>query len=898
MTHHNDRSSQRSARATKAPSQSAFGLTAAMVALVAGAPAGFAQSSVDDGAPGEGLGSLMNLLGGKGDQAQPEAGAPGGDQDSFRTDGVYYDENATVELHVQDEDLTAVLQMLSIQSERNIVASKDVSARVTANLYGVTFHEALDAILHVNGYGYIERGNFIYVYPIDVLVEIEQAARQRTSRVIRLNFLNAVDAASFVSPMLSEEGEIKSNGKIGAWTDPTTPTGNEEFANESTLVVYDYPENIDAIESLLRELDTRPAQILVEATIVQTSLNEQNAFGVDFSIIGDLDFVEFLNPLGAVESLIDGGTASSPVPADGEGRAIVSNPGNTSGPATFKAGIVDEDVAVFVRLLDQVTDTTIISNPKVVTLNRQPGRVLVGRKVGYLQTTATDTATTQTVEFLDTGTQLNFRPFVTSDGVIRMELKPQVSEASLRSATDASGVAVTIPDEITNELAANVLVPDGHTIVLGGLFRESTTATRRQVPVLGDIPILGAAFRGHDDDVQRQEIIFLITPSIVSDQVLVDQGMRGEDAVRRVRAGAREGTLPFSRSRQAAQLLVEAEHLEAEGKTNQALHKVRRALRLAPAQPDAIEVRERLVNEKDVWPSGSVLNDIIQSDAERSLQHNILQHGWWGARDSLSKVSHEEPSTIASKTPSAKSRSPQQTSTASVSSMASHREARIAARAQAGSTQPQFSPEVVSEVETYDSTAVVAEEPANGEWWTTASFQEFMKTWDAEVAKEQGRSPAASEQWWTSRDFIQFLKAYEASAMADAAAGEGVSTAPITTTPTDATGTSADEFASEPEMGFDGLTTGVETGAETGVEPIVSESDRVPLYEDNPYVYYPADEVPSGFEQESFEEAVAEMNSRNGGDSDVDEYVQYLEDAESTPSYTEVDDEDPEDPRH
>src|SRR5262249_23249315 len=143
------------------------------------------------------------------------------------------------------------------------------------------------------------------------------------------------------------------------------------------------------------------------------------------------------------------------VPDGAGGTGVVGTAGNTAGPATLKVGIVSNDVAVFMRLLDEVTDTTLLSHPQIMALNRQAARVLVGRKVGYLNTTSTDTATTQTVEFLDTGTQLYFRPFVTNEGMIRMELKPQVSEAVIRDTKDATGAAVTIPDEITNELVTN-----------------------------------------------------------------------------------------------------------------------------------------------------------------------------------------------------------------------------------------------------------------------------------------------------------------------------------------------------------------------------------------------------------------------------------------------------------
>ncbi len=542
---------------------------------------------------------------------------------------VSVDENLIVEMHVKDEDLSNVLQMLSMQSQRNIVASQAVSATVTANLYGVTFFEALDSILHANGFGYVEKGNFIYVYTLEEIETISEATRVRIGKVLKLNYLNAIDAAEFVKPLLSDGGQIKSNGRAAAFSMPdNAPVGGEDYANESALVIYDYEENVAEIEKLIQALDTRPAQILIEATILQTDLNEANAFGVDFAAIGDLDFTDFVSlggPLKAVEGLVSGvgstlaGGSETKVAipgADGEGRGMASNVGNINGPSTFKGGIVDGDVAVFLRLLDEVTDLSVISRPKLLTLNRQPARVLVGRKVGYLSTTATDTSTTQTVEFLDTGTQLYVRPFVTTEGTIRMELKPQVSEAVIRDVTDATGAAVTIPDEVTNELVANVMVRDGQTIVLGGLFRESTKATRRQIPVVGDIPLIGAAFRGHEDDVARSEIIFMITPSIVNDSILTEQGERGETYVEAVRTGSRQGLLPFSRTRQSEQLTVEAQRLAASGDTARAGHKLNRALRLNKHQADANMLREQIQPGKaKSWPSGSMLDQIIGTEA-------------------------------------------------------------------------------------------------------------------------------------------------------------------------------------------------------------------------------------------------------------------------------------------
>lgn len=546
-------------------------------------------------------------------QTFAQAGVPSGSGED-KAGGVEVSEYMTVDIFVQDESLSNVLQALAVETQKNIVASPNVRATVTANLFGVTFYEALDAILLVNGFAYEEKGNFIYVYTQAEYEAIKAAQRKTAFKVIQLNYLNAEDAARFVQPLLSEVGELKANASAAAWaiTDGS-PSGAEDFALSATLVVYDYEENISKIEEVVKSLDTRPSQVLVEATILQTTLNEANAFGVDFSMVGNIDFSDFFGvggPLGIANAIA--GDESS---VGDSLQTVQSTAGNfRGGSANFRAALFSDDVGVFIRALDSVSDTTILSNPKILALNRMPARVLVGRKLGYLSTTSTETSTTQTVEFLDTGTQLAFRPFISNEGIIRLEIAPRVSEGVVNTRTDVEGVAITVPDEITQELNTNIAVPDGSTVVLGGLFKETTSAGRSQVPVLGDIPIIGAAFRGHDDSIDRQEVIFMLTPTIMNDNVLLAQGEQGVEWTERVRVGSRNGTLPFSRERQTAQLNVQAERLAREGEYDRAMHLLRRSLELNPQQPDALRLREQLMNQTDFWPKRSLLDAIINDE--------------------------------------------------------------------------------------------------------------------------------------------------------------------------------------------------------------------------------------------------------------------------------------------
>ncbi|HJN71261.1 MAG TPA: hypothetical protein QF528_01580, partial [Phycisphaerales bacterium] len=221
---------------------------------------------------------------------------------------VVVDEFGTVDLVVNETEVTQVLEMLAIQSRRNIISSNSVTGVVSANLYDVTFNEALEAILRVNGFGYVEEGNFVYVYTIDELETIEKARRKTESRIYELQFLSAADADEFVKPLLSEDGEAAFRGTVDAGYQPSLEDGGgDSYAWSSKLVINDYPENLDAITTLLNELDTAPMQVVVEATVVLTNVNEDNEFGVDFTALSNINIGSIAGgPLAAASDVISG----------------------------------------------------------------------------------------------------------------------------------------------------------------------------------------------------------------------------------------------------------------------------------------------------------------------------------------------------------------------------------------------------------------------------------------------------------------------------------------------------------------------------------------------------------------------------------------------------------------
>lgn len=513
----------------------------------------------------------------------------------------------TFTVQFQDTDILQALQMLSIQGQKNIIAGKGVSGTVTANLFDVTVQEALDVILKANDLRYEEVGNFIYVYTRDDWEAMQQARRKKESRRFTLEYLSAKDANEFVQPLISEVGKVSFMGQTekGVKADVSN-AGEDSWAFQAMLVVNDYPENLQAIADFLAEIDTPPQQVSVESTIVSTRVNEDNAFGVDFSVIGDIDFTDFANPLAAVNNLITGNNNPGSKgtdklgfqPTDNRAAAGSTSVGQTGQAGGLKVGVLSNNVAVFLRVLDEVTDTMVLARPRVMALNRQRSHILVGEKVGYLSTTQTETTATQTVQYLDTGIKLIFRPFISKDGSIRMELAPSVSEATLRQVTTDAGGGMVIPDEKTNEVTTNVRVKDGQTLVLGGLFQEKTTIARRQVPLLGDVPILGAAFRGQDDKLERNEIMFLITPTIMHDSLIAKIGDEATEFAESVRVGARESLLPFSREAMSSSHNQQAIEALAKGDTEKALYHTENSLRINKNQPEMVRLREQLDKSK------------------------------------------------------------------------------------------------------------------------------------------------------------------------------------------------------------------------------------------------------------------------------------------------------------
>lgn len=486
------------------------------------------------------------------------------------------DEAITV--NFQDEDLGAVLEMFSTNYRLNLVYGPDVLGTVTMNFFDAPVEEALKQILAANGFEYKVDGNFILVQALPSKPSGSSRGSAFAPSVFFLNHLRAQDVVPLVQPMLTS-GEVAVEGfKSQKGIESVTDLGGNELADREMFVVYAGAPTLERIQALLKDIDRAPPQVLVEATIMSVALNDSFQLGVDFTAFAGIDFQE-LGGSGRISDGIGAGELDSDVNPISGWLSEVSQRGFTDpGADGLHFGILRNQVSVFVQALEKVGNASVLSNPQVLTLNRHAAQLLVGRKLPYLTTTTSQTSTQQSVKFLEVGTSLVFRPFVTEDGYVRMEIHPKKSDGFINS--------IGLPEESTSEVTTNILVKSGNTIVIGGLMEESLVTNVNQVPILGSLPWVGWLFRNETQSMTKSEIIVLLTPHIVGDLDMSkrsDQLRQRLDAARAELAASHHGYLRPSVARRA--YIAAAEAL-AEGDPSAALAKAEWGLRAMPADPD------------------------------------------------------------------------------------------------------------------------------------------------------------------------------------------------------------------------------------------------------------------------------------------------------------------------
>jgi type IV pilus assembly protein PilQ len=471
-------------------------------------------------------------------------------------------------VNVQNSDIRDVLELLSKLGNLNILASKSVTGPVSASLTGVDTETALAAILKSAGFIARREGNFIYVGTPEDFLQIDQSGDQIQTRVYRPNYVKAADLNAMIAPLLTT-GIGKVTVSLPSLMDlpaSQTQAGGDSLAGVDVVIVKDYERVLQQIDQLVQEVDCRPRQVLIDAMIISVKLNDENRYGINWQLLKDKAHVRM-------------GLGTPPADASGVSFA--------SGGLNF--GYVDSTITNLVVALETIGETNVVASPRLLCLNKQRAEIQIGSSLGYVSTTVTETSSTQAIQFLDVGTLLRMRPHISGDGTIRMEIHPELSTGSVQVQS-----GLTLPNKEVTQVTTNIMCQNGSTVILGGLIREDLQNDTNQLPLLGSMPLLGALFRHKDEKTTKQEILVLITPRLMDEPILSQEGAKlGNEFLRR-QSVVFDKMSPIGRRHFGLQYFRKAKAAWNAGDPTVALKYANLAIEHDPLNREAIALRDEI----------------------------------------------------------------------------------------------------------------------------------------------------------------------------------------------------------------------------------------------------------------------------------------------------------------
>ncbi|PTO53734.1 type IV pilus secretin PilQ [Vibrio splendidus] len=418
-------------------------------------------------------------------------------------------EGKLISINFQDIPVRNVLQLIADYNDFNLVVSDSVAGNLTLRLDGVPWQQVLDIILQVKGLDKRVDGNVILVAPKAELDLREQQALEKSrleeelgelkSEIIKINFAKATDIAD----MIGGEGAVSMLSDRGSIT-------IDERTN--SLLIRELEENIAVIRGIIESLDIPVKQVQIEARIVTVTEGNLDELGVRWG-------VSSTNGSFKVGGSIEGNHPSQITPYDDNGgnSAIDDflnvNLGATSPNASsiaFQVAKLGSDTLLDLELsaLQQESKAEIISSPRLITTNKKPAYIEQGTEIPYLESSSSGATS---VAFKKAVLSLKVTPQITPDNRLVLDLSVTQDRPGQVVKT-GTGEAVAID---TQRIGTQVLVNNGETVVLGGIFQHSVSSTVDKVPLLGDLPVLGALFRRSYENVGKSELLIFVTPKVV-----------------------------------------------------------------------------------------------------------------------------------------------------------------------------------------------------------------------------------------------------------------------------------------------------------------------------------------------------------------------------------------------
>ena len=436
-----------------------------------------------------------------------------------------------ISLDFQDIEVRRVLQLLADFTEINMVTADTVQGNITLRLKDVPWDQALDIILKTKNLDKRRNGNVIWIAPVSELIKAEEEQAKAIEQSVKLapiqteymqlSYAKVADIERLITQTKSSNNGNSSNGSGNNNSTETllSPRGTlSADTRTNTLIINDTAQNIDKVRKMVDLLDIPVKQVMVEARIVRASTEFSKEMGVKWGILSQ--------GINQNNSLLVGGSDTTlwdlKTPDD-DGKYTIQRPQNLNvdlgvtspGASRIAFGLISlSDFMLDLELSALQADGygEVISTPKVLTADKQMAKVSSGTQIPYQSSEGGGANAVSTTEFIDAVLSLDVTPSITPDGKVQMLLN--ITSDTPGNATPTGQLTIN-----KNQINTNVLVDNGETVVLGGIFEQVTSNQQTKVPFLGDIPYVGRLFRKDIKSDNKRELLIFVTPRIVNDSV-------------------------------------------------------------------------------------------------------------------------------------------------------------------------------------------------------------------------------------------------------------------------------------------------------------------------------------------------------------------------------------------
>lgn len=435
-----------------------------------------------------------------------------------------------ISLDFQDIEVRRVLQLLADFTGINMVAADTVQGNITLRLKDVPWDQALDIILKTKNLDKRRNGNVIWIAPVAELIKSEEDEAKALAQSVklapiqteylRLSYAKAADVFKLVTDSRKEAGKNTGVNNQDSLALESLLSSRGSIVSDdrtNTLIVNDTAQNIDKIRKMVDLLDVQVQQVMVEARIVRASTSFTKEMGVKWGILSQgINSNNDLLVGGSDQTLWDLKTP------DDDGKYTIQRPDNLNvdlGVTNPAGQIAFSLISLSDFMLDLELSALqadgygeVISTPKVLTGDKQKAKVATGQEVPYQTTTNSASGSTATTSFKEALLSLEVTPSITPDGKVQMQL--DIAKDSIAGEAPNGELILN-----KNTITTNVLVNNGETVILGGVFEQTTSNSQTKVPFLGDIPYIGRLFRKDTKSDDKQELLIFVTPRIVNDSV-------------------------------------------------------------------------------------------------------------------------------------------------------------------------------------------------------------------------------------------------------------------------------------------------------------------------------------------------------------------------------------------